>query len=107
MPAYEGLEMESTDMAPPSLQGRGSDARAEQRASLYLAAALYCDGSSSLVKIRNISPTGALVEGPLIPAPGSLVQLVRGQLIVHGLVAWSADARCGLKFSGTVEVQKW
>lgn len=99
--------MERTDMAPTSLQDGVSDARAEPRASLYLAAALYCDGSSSLVKIRNISSTGALVEGRLIPAPGSLVQLVRGELIVHGLVAWSADARCGLKFSGTVNVQQW
>lgn len=94
-------------MAPTSVEGGVSDARAEPRASLYLAAALYCDGSSSLVKIRNISSTGALVEGRLVPAPGSLVQLVRGELIVHGLVAWSADARCGLKFSGTVDVQEW
>jgi hypothetical protein len=35
------------------------------------------------------------------------VQLVRGGLIVHGLVAWSDDRRCGLKFSGRVDVQQW
>jgi hypothetical protein len=28
-------------------------------------------------------------------------------LIVHGLVIWSLAGRCGLKFSGSVDVQKW
>jgi hypothetical protein len=35
------------------------------------------------------------------------VQLVRGGLIVHGLVAWAVEGRCGLKFSGSVDVGKW
>lgn len=94
-------------MVPTSVHNRAADARGAARASLYLAAALYCDGSSSPVKIRNISTTGALVEGTTIPAGGSLVQLVRGGLIVHGLVAWSCEGRCGLKFSGSVDVQQW
>ena len=95
-------------MVPTSVHNRAADARGAARASLYLAAALYCDGSSSPVKIRNISTTGALVEGTAtIPAAGSLVQLVRGGLIVHGLVAWCSKGRCGLKFSGSVDVQQW
>lgn len=94
-------------MAPTLVRSRAVDARGSTRASLYLAAALYCDGSSSPVKIRNISSTGALVEGAVIPSIGTLVQLVRGGLIVHGLVAWSVDGRCGLKFSGCVDVQQW
>lgn len=83
------------------------DARGEARSSLYLAAALYCDGSASPVKIRNLSPAGALLEGASLPGNGSLVQLVRGALIVHGLVAWCSAGRCGLKFSGIVDVQCW
>jgi hypothetical protein len=106
MPTYGGLEMGTTKM-PTSVQSHASDERGSLRASLYLAAVLYFDGSSSLVKIRNISSTGALVEGKLIPTSGSLVQLVRGELIVHGFVAWSDDARCGLKFSRSVDVQRW
>ena len=94
-------------MVPTSVHSRADETRTVSRASLYLAAALYCDGFSSPVKIRNISSAGALLEGPAIPDPGSLVQLVRGALIVHGLVAWSADGRCGIKFSGTVDVQQW
>lgn len=88
-------------------ESRTADARATPRSSIYLAAALFCDGSSCPVKIRNISTTGALLEGAVIPIPGSLVQLVRGGLIVHGLVAWSVAGRCGIKFSGSVDVQRW
>lgn len=94
-------------MVPTSVYSRAGDARAASRSSLYLAAALYCDGASSPVKIRNISSAGALLEGMPVPDAGSLVQLVRGDLIVHGLIAWADDKRCGIKFSGTVDVQQW
>lgn len=94
-------------MMPTPTECRDVEARAAARSSIYLAAALYCDGASSSVRIRNISATGALVEGAAIPGSGALVQLVRGALIVHALVAWSADGRCGLKFSGSVDPQAW
>lgn len=94
-------------MVATSLESHATDVRADPRTSIYLAAALYCDGCSSAVKIRNISATGALVEGAVIPAMGALVQLVRGGLIVHGLVAWAVEGRCGLKFSGCIDVQQW
>ena len=94
-------------MVPTSVHNRAADARGATRSNLYLAAALYCDGFSCPVKIRNISISGALIEGAAIPAEGSLVQLVRGALIVHGLVAWSREGQCGLKFSGCVDVQQW
>jgi len=94
-------------MTPASMRSRGDDARSAQRESLYLAAALYCDGSPVPVKIRNMSASGALVEGVVLPGVGALVQLIRGALIVHALVAWTAEARCGLKFSGVVDVQQW
>ena len=93
-------------MVPNSVQSR-DDARSASRSSIYLAAALYCDGLSSPVKIRNISPAGALVEAAAVPAEGALVQLVRGALIVHALVAWTGPHRFGLKFSGRVDVQQW
>lgn len=94
-------------MTPTSLECRQDEPRSADRSSIYLAAALYCDGASSPVKIRNISATGALLEGVAVPSPGTLVQLVRGGLIVHGLVIWTSDGRCGLKFSGSIDVQNW
>ena len=50
---------------------------------------------------------GALLESRTAFARGSLVQLVRGSLIVHALVAWAEEDRLGLKFSGMVDVQQW
>lgn len=94
-------------VAATSPECRAADARGADRASIYLAASLYCDGSPSPVKIRNISATGALLESGVVPSVGALVQLVRGRLIVHGLVIWSAEDRWGLKFSGSVDVQEW
>ena len=83
------------------------DRRAEGRSSLYLAASLYSDGASHPARIRNISTTGALVESATAFAPGGLVQLVRGSLIVHGLVAWTASGKMGLRFSGSIDVMLW
>ena len=75
-------------MNPASLQSAANDGG--DALSTYLAATLYCDGACSAVRIRNIAATGALVEGGPEPSGGTLVQLVRGELIVHGLVAWSS-----------------
>jgi len=90
-----------------SFQEGANERRSTGRASLYLAATLYCDDHSFPVKIRNISSTGALLESRTMLTAGVLVQLVRGSLIVHGLVAWAEDGRYGLKFSGSVDVQQW
>jgi len=54
-----------------------------------------------------MSAVGALIEGATMPAPGLLVRLVRGGLTAAGTVAWAAEGRCGLSFSGTVDVPAW
>src|SRR4051812_26580730 len=94
-------------MLPSTIECRESEARSVPRSSIYLAAAMYCDGTSVPVKIRNISNTGALVESAVAPPVDTIVQLVRGGLIVRGVVAWSAAGRCGLNFSGCIDVQQW
>jgi hypothetical protein len=54
-----------------------------------------------------MSASGALVEAAVLPDVGTLVQLVRGTLIVHGPVVWAQAGRCGIRFAGTVEVDRW
>jgi len=83
------------------------DVRGTPRSSIYVAAALFCEGAPASVKIRNISATGALVEGTGIPEAGARVQLVRGGLVADGVVAWASARRCGLKFAGCVDISKW
>lgn len=94
-------------MVPTFSQAGAADARAHPRTSIYLTAALYSDGLPTPAKIKNLSATGALVDVPVIPAEGTLVQLIRGSLIAHAIVTWSADNLCGLKFSGRIDVQHW
>jgi len=94
-------------MTPISTQCRAVDARGAPRESLYVPATLYCDGSPSPVRICDMSVSGALVEGASLPSVGSVVQLIRGSLIVHGIVVWSTEDRRGLKFSGGVDIEQW
>jgi len=74
---------------------------------MYVAAVLCARGTSSPVRIRNMSPSGALIEGALEVAEGELVHLVRGGLTAEAWVVWSTAGRCGLKFSAPVEVKRW
>lgn len=101
------MAVEDAKVMPTSTQCRSADARSSVRSSVYLGATLYGYGAPTPTRIRNMSADGALVEAAVVPEGGALVQLVRGSLIVHGLVAWSVEGRCGVKFSGTVDVQQW
>lgn len=84
-----------------------AETRLAARSSLYLGATLYRDGLPMSVRIRNLSSGGALVEAGVVPKVGAHVQLTRGYLVVDGLIVWSDEARCGIKFLATVDVQVW
>ncbi|GAA3890018.1 hypothetical protein GCM10022276_06310 [Sphingomonas limnosediminicola] len=92
---------------PLSTPCQTADTRGERRSSIYLPAVLYCDGDASDVKICNVSSVGALLTGEMLPQAGSLVQLIRGRLIAHGLLAWRDAGWCGVQFSGMVDVARW
>ena len=81
--------------------------RREQRKSMFVMATLYAVTGSAPVKVRDMSAAGALVEGAVIPAPGSKVRLSRGSLSVTGSIAWCKGARAGLSFDSTVSPDDW
>lgn len=83
------------------------DKRLALRSSLFLGAVLHWNGCCTPARVRNMSETGALVEAAVLPLVDSAVQLVRGALMTHARVIWSDGGRCGLKFSGAVDVQRW
>lgn len=70
-------------------------------------ATIYADSGSAPVRIRNLSPTGALIEGPVLPLPGTHVRLTRGSLSIMGNIVWHRDGRAGLRFKSTVSVADW
>jgi hypothetical protein len=83
------------------------DKRSEGRANVFLSAALADGAAVTAVRIRNISPHGALVEAPTLPAVGTKVRLLRGQLSASGELARAGAGQAGITFSGSVNVAKW
>jgi len=74
---------------------------------MFLVATLYFNGASSPVRVRNMSATGALIEGASMPEIGATAILRRGALEAPATTAWSEVGKAGLAFDGPVEVSDW
>jgi hypothetical protein len=74
---------------------------------MFVMATIYDDTGSAPVKVRDMSTSGALIEGPVIPTPGTQVRLSRGSINVTGKIAWSRNGRAGLTFASGVSVSDW
>ena len=83
------------------------EGRRDQRSHLFVAATLYSDAGSAPVRIRNMSQSGALIETPVIPDPGTAVVLKRGGLEAAGRIAWKVEGKAGIAFSARVNVGDW
>ena len=83
-----------------------TDVRQEPRVNLFVMATLCENSRSAPVKIRNISVSGALIEGE-VPIPSTRICLRRGSLAALGEVIWRSGGRSGLKFDETVAVTDW
>jgi hypothetical protein len=62
--------------------------RSELRSNLFLSAELVVGPAALPVRVRNLSPHGALVDGGSLPPAGASVRLVRGDLSAEGEIAW-------------------
>lgn len=82
------------------------DRRAE-RTHLFLVATLTFGRASAAVRVRNLSASGALVEGADVPPPGTEIVLQRGVLEAVGTVAWASAGKAGLAFTDPVAVSRW
>ena len=74
---------------------------------MFVIATLYGAAGLTPVRIRNLSSSGALIEGSALPNAGSRVRLSRGSVHAPGEVVWSADGRAGLRFGCSVCVPDW
>lgn len=82
------------------------DRRAE-RTHLFVVATLYFGQASTPVRVRNLSMTGALIEGADLPPVGTEIVLRRGNLEAAGTAIWSDSGRAGLSFYWPVAVSAW
>ena len=77
------------------------------RTNLFAMATIYTETGSMPVKVRNLSVSGARVEGPVLPPAGARVRICRGSLQVAAEVAWSASGSAGLRFESIIRVADW
>src|SRR5512139_3177512 len=90
-----------TDLPP------APDSREKPRTHLFVNAAMDSEEGSIPVHVRNMSPSGALVEAAVVPKPGTRITLKRGSLAARGVIAWSNGRRAGISFDGAIFVADW
>jgi hypothetical protein len=84
------------------------DERRSPRFSVLLVARLVTTWGERIVKLRNISATGAMIEGDRIPPPGTDILLQRGALELFATIVWTRDKQAGLEFEATLtEAELW
>ena len=59
------------------------------------------------MRIRDLSETGALLEGPAFPPVGTIFPLTRLALQIDARVVWLRPPKCGVEFQGQISVPEW
>lgn len=78
------------------------------RKNLMLAASIEATGSRAPVRIRNLSETGAMLDGTALPDTGAALVLLRADIRVAATVVWREAGRCGIRFDNIVaSVDEW
>lgn len=78
------------------------------RKNLLLSGTIEAEGLKVPVRIRNLSQSGAMLDGAALPRPGTRLLLRRAQIEVAAQVVWQNDGRCGITFDQcAVTVDEW
>jgi hypothetical protein len=77
------------------------------RKNVMLAASISAGAVSAPVRIRNLSETGAMIDGAALPDPGSTLMLKRLELSIAARVVWTREGRCGLSLGSAIVVEDW
>jgi hypothetical protein len=83
------------------------DGRRQERTHLFVAAQLCFASGTCPVHIRNMSPSGALIEGASLPDQHEPATLRRGPLEAKVRVVWKAGRKAGVSFLSAVHVADW
>ena len=83
------------------------DPRGDARSNVFLGAVLVGGTKSWPVRIRNLSVSGALIDGRDLPADGAKVRLQRGELSANGEIAWQRENYAGIRLDEAVSVADW
>jgi hypothetical protein len=80
--------------------------RRSRRSNVLLAASVEISGAVIPVKLRNLSASGALIEGDNLPLEGSEVVFRRNDLIVKSRIAWVGRKHAGLAFYSPLQQEE-
>ena len=94
----------STSQLAPLTPDEG---RRQERTHLFVAAQLCSASGASPIHIRNMSPSGALIEGAVLPDQHEAATLRRGPLEAKVRIVWKAGRKAGVSFLSAVHVASW
>ena len=94
------------DSAPDSERPRMTKPRAPRK-NLLLSATIEAGSLKAPVRIRNLSESGAMIEGAALPDLGSTLILRRSEVEIGARVVWLTGGRCGIQFDGTASIEEW
>ncbi|MBC9032348.1 PilZ domain-containing protein [Sphingomonas sp. JC676] len=78
------------------------------RKNLLLGATIEAGSLKAPVRLRNLSTTGAMLEGSTLPDPGVKLVLQRSDIRVGAIVVWRVQGRCGVRFDdASASVDEW
>ncbi|ANI77592.1 MULTISPECIES: EAL domain-containing protein [Sphingobium] len=101
--AGEVMQRQSSHGAVPLIEGFQSSR--PERKTMLRTVAVHHEGNAYTGRIRNISSTGALVEGLWHVPAGALMAIEFNEgLSVNAVVRWSRDDRMGVEFTGSIDI---
>jgi hypothetical protein len=84
------------------------DQRQRPRYRVLLSATLVTTADEQPVKLRDLSASGALIEGATLPAPGTDILIRRGGMELFATIAWRDGTRAGVEFDRPIsDTQLW
>ena len=100
------LRLGGTSLHDSSEQS-AAELRVSRRTNLLLTASIEFNGLTAQVRIRNVSETGCLIEGPHLPARGARLWLTRADLKLSATVAWVKAGKAGIHFDDRLSLTVW
>lgn len=82
-------------------------ARSTPRTHLFLTATIRFDRVSAAIRLRDLSVSGARVEGAALPAIGKTARISRGSLEMIGTIVWREGKTCGMRFDNPLPIEEW
>lgn len=92
----------------PTESSDGEQVARAPRKNLLLAATIEAGTLQATVRIRNLSASGAMLDGVALPNIGTKLVLRRAVIEMPAKVVWQAAGRCGVQFDATtISVDEW